>query len=135
MLKETLAALTLSGVLIFGGCDNSEYIEGTVVKEAGTITQIVPSSGAMFGNESIKFSKPSYIIQIQTPQGLYTADIKHYFHQDKSLESMALVIEKGTKVKIQKSALGSSRFSEDKMGYLYTNEILVLGKEQDLTKE
>ncbi len=108
-----------------GGCEQKpRYVYGTVTKEHGTVAQIVNSSGAIFGNESVKFSNPTYALQIQTDRGLYTATIREL--STRPLESLALAIEEGTKVKILTSYLEMpQRFGEDKIGWLYSDEIFV----------
>jgi len=122
-------------VLASAGCEQREpeYSIGAVVKERGTVAQIVESNGAIFGNESVKISDPTYVLQIQFPQGLYTVSVDESW--DKPLEALALGIEEGGQVKVQERLLNSrSRFGEDKIGKLYSNEIIVLYSEDTVVK-
>jgi len=112
------------------GCEQKkqEYVTGTVTQERGTVAQVVESSGALFGNESVKISDPTYVLQIQTPQGLYTASVRESWK--KPLEALALAIDEGSQVRIEKRYLDNNqRFGEDRVGYLYSNEIIVRSKE------
>jgi hypothetical protein len=117
------------GVLVLAlatGCEQKkpEYVTGTITSERGTVAQVVESSGALFGNESVKISDPTYVLQIQTPNGLYTASVSESWN--KPLEALALAIEEGSRVRIEKRYLDDKmRFGEDKVGYLYSNEITV----------
>lgn len=130
-LQKALAVGVL-GVSLFTGCieqEKPEYVIGTVKKELGTVAKVVKSRGAIFGNESVKISDPTYLLQIQTPQGLYTASVINIGSPYRTLESLALVIEEGSKVKIRKSILDDKyRFAEDKIGYLPSNAIIVISK-------
>jgi len=130
-----IGALTLA---LATGCEQKkpekpEYVTGTVIQERGTVVQLVESSGALFGNESVKISGQAYILQIQTPQGVYTASI---IKGQKPLEALALVIEERSRVRIEKKYFDEKRyfhtnfrFGEDKIGYLYSDEITVESKE------
>jgi len=118
-------------VLAFAsGCDRGPskpsdiYLEGTVKKEAGSVAQIVESSGALFGNESVKFSDPTYVLQIETPEGIYTASVQQY--GDRTLDALALVIEEGSRVKFAKRYHNRDRFGEDRIGKIYSDELTVL---------
>jgi hypothetical protein len=122
--------------LALGGCgDNqsnpksnpepNQYVYGTVVKERGTVAQMINATNVESKN-SEKNDK-SYVLQIQTDRGLYTATIKEYgFSGNHTLEALALAIEEGSKVKIPLKFLeNDQRFAEDKIGWLYANEIFV----------
>ena len=118
------------GAMMLQGClkeTESVYLEGTVIKELGSVASIVPSNGAFFGNESIKFSQKTYILQIQTSEGLYTVDV--YEGYRKTLESLALVIEPGDRVQFEKfggGCPGASNFGNDKIGRISSGKITVL---------
>jgi len=118
-------------VLAFAsGCDNKPskpsdiYLEGTVKREAGSVARIVESSGALFGNESVKFSNPTYVLQIETPEGVYTASVVQY--GNKTLDALALVIQEGSRVKFAKRHHDNDRFGEDRIGKIYSDELTVL---------
>ncbi len=122
--KKTICSLVLATMIGLSGCGQKlQYTYGTVTKERGTVAHIVESSGALFGNESVKFNDPTYVLQIQTDRGLYTATIREW---TRPLESLALAIEEGTRVKILTQYLEQrDRFGEDKIGWLYSDEIIV----------
>ena len=113
------------------GCENKpEYVAGIVTQERGNVARVIESSGAIFGNESVKINDPTYILQIQFPQGLYTASIRESI--SKPLVALALAIEEGSQIKIDKKYFEgkyTNRFEKDKIGYLWSNEIIVESKE------
>ena len=126
-IQKTLGIGLLLNVA--SGCERlpGDYLEGTVIKEAGSAAQLVESRGAFFGNESVKLSNPTYLLQIQTSDGVYTTSVFNtppLNERYKSLEALALVIEEGTKVRF----LYKSRFGEDRIGHIYSDEITVLNK-------
>ncbi len=94
------------------------YVRGIVIKE----------------QESLKISNPTYTIQVKTEDvlyttregGLYTISVKESYR--KPLEALALAIEEGSRIKV-KEECWDSRFGENKVGYLYSDEIIVCGKE------
>ena len=55
-------------------------MEGKVVKEGGTIVNVLPSDGVIFGNESVKFGKPTYILTIETNEGKYVIDVEEGYN-------------------------------------------------------
>jgi len=114
------------------GCVDSgpsqEYVTGTVLTEMGNIARIEESSGALFGNESVKIGDPTYLLEIQTPQGLYIVSVIEDYK--KPLEALARAIEEGSQVRIEKRDLDNSyRFGEDKVGHLRSDEIVVVREE------
>jgi hypothetical protein len=137
-IQKTLAALVFAAGATISGCgaaDNPNYVVGTIKQEKGTVNQLVDSSGALFGNDSVKIGNPTYVLQFQTDQGLYTAKIKERrwagSREVKPLTALAVAIEEGSRIKVEKRYLDSSeRFSDDKIGFLYSDEILVLPKEK-----
>src|SRR3989344_6340839 len=63
MTIKTLSSIVLAGALalVGAGCSHHpQYQEGKVTKESGTVVNIVESSGALFGNESVKFGNPNF---------------------------------------------------------------------------
>ena len=111
------AVLGLATVTIGVGCKRQEeqYVEAIVTREFGTATHIVESSGAMFGNESVKFRYPTYGIQFKIGEDVYTASIKSSIHE--SLESLAVAIDEGTKIQIKERLL-KSQFDKGRVGFL-----------------
>ena len=125
-IRKTLGAIVLSAAIGLSSCDNSgsgsgeKYLEGTVIKEAGTVTQ------------SPRFGDPSYVLQIQTENGVYTVSVI-YNGGDKTLEALSLAIEEGTRIRFAIRQFGKDRFSEDRIGRIYTMHdgrgIIVLNQE------
>ena len=120
-------------VLILNGCASFQpkYLEGKVTKESGTIVNLVESSGAFFGNESVKFGNPNYILTIETSGGKYIVDVSETY--SKPLAALAEAIEVGDKVKFKtnyEAMIGDIRsyFSSDKIGSVPSDEIEVIKK-------
>ena len=97
-------------VLALSGCKEPDYVNGTVVAEKGTVNGW----------------KPTYAIQIQTPQGLYTTSITEgCMYYSKTLPALELAIKEGTKVKIDKQILESGRFGKERIGSLTSDEVII----------
>lgn len=124
-IKKYFGVGALALAFASGCTGESISLEGTVKKEAGSVAQIVESSGARFGNESVKLSDPTYVLQIETSEGLYTASVVNCC-SGRSIEALALVIEEGSRVKFKKVNNGRHNFYEDRIGTLNTYEIEVL---------
>jgi len=103
------------------------YIEGTVVEEYGRGLGLEESSGAWFGNESVRIVNPSYTLKIQTSEGVYTASVYCSWTSRKTLEALSAAIEPGTKIRFAKRYKGREKFDEDKIGTIRTDELTVLG--------
>ncbi|MBI5804090.1 hypothetical protein HY450_02505 [Candidatus Pacearchaeota archaeon] len=106
-MRKNISGLALAGCLLFGGCVEDEqkprYIEGVVLEESGTVVQrqrvIEESSGALFGNESVKVGNPTYAIKFKSDEGkIYNLSV---WATDNFLEALALAIEKDTKIKVE----------------------------------
>ena len=86
-----IEALALTSVV---GCSDPRYLSGKVVKESGSVVSIVPSRGAVFGNESVKFGRPNYILTVDVNNGgsnskydgRYTMNV---YQRNKSLAALA----------------------------------------------
>ena len=68
IIGASLFPLALVGC---GSCDDYEinYIEGEVVREGGSLVRnLAESSGAFFGNESVKVGKPTYVLTVKTDE-------------------------------------------------------------------
>ncbi|MFH1174980.1 MAG: hypothetical protein V1725_07650 [archaeon] len=117
---------TIIGTLLMSGCVNTTYLQGKVVKEAGSVASVVESSGALFGNESVKFSNPTYLLQVQTSQGLYTIDVQNGCF-GKTIEGLALAIEEGDSIRFPITIEPNTQyFSGDRIGKLKADLITVL---------
>ncbi len=107
-IKKTLGMIVLAGAIGLSGCDDKpqqEYISGTVLKEAGTIIDrqkiIENSKDSSFGNTSINFGKPTYVIQFKVDDGkVYTFAVKE--SDQNKLDALNLAIEEGTRIRINK---------------------------------
>lgn len=131
VFKKTLTSIILAGALGLTGC-SKEYKIGTVEKEFGNVAQIVESKGAIFGNESIKFGNPTYILQIKTEDGeTYTASIKSC--GKRRVEAIALALKEGDRVRFVVNdpinGYSDSGFGNDKVELIYADQIEILKKE------
>jgi|SRR3989344_2073 len=127
-LRKTLTSIVLASAIGLTGCSR-DYKTGTVEKESGTVAQIVKSSGALFGNESVKFGNPTYILQIKTDEGIYTASVKPY--RNRTIEALATALEEGDRVRfvVNDSARYGKTFGSDRVGTIYADQIEILPKE------
>ena len=94
-----IGALILPYVI---GCGPSKqnFIEGEVIKEEGTLAQLDKSSGALFGNESVKLGG-SYVLIIKATDGItYTLKINDTYA--KPVAALAQAIEEGDTVRFIK---------------------------------
>ncbi len=128
--KLTLGFLALAGTIgLSAGCGGETiYVNGTVVNEFGSIVDrqkaIQSSSGALFGNESIKIGS-TYGVQFKAEDGkVYTMGI---VSSSSMLETLNMAIEKGTKFRIEKHDF-DLRF-EGPVGCVYSSEIEILPNE------
>ncbi len=120
-----IGALALSLV----GCGEVKpiYLEGRVIKESGTVVNLVESSGALFGNESVKLGNPNYLLTVETSEGKYIMDISE--HYSKTLAALAEAIEVGDKVRfITNDPNDYPGFSKDRIGTIHSHNIEVLGR-------
>jgi len=129
-LKRLLCAGSLAGLAFLSGCNQpSKYVEGIVKKEKTNILEIAPSKGALFGNESVRITgDKNYVLQIETNEGLYTASVIPTSYGKKTLEALSEAIEEGTRVKFPTRVENRMMFGEDKIGTIYSDFLVVLGK-------
>jgi hypothetical protein len=133
-IKKTLSSIVLAGALAFGsaGCSyHQEYQEGKVTKESGTVVNVVESSAALFGNESVKFGNPNYVLTVETDQGKYVINVRE--SSSKPLAALAEAIEVGDRIRFGTNyhkGFGDSRnyFSKDRIGSVPSNKVELLGK-------
>lgn len=115
---------------------------GTCIALSGLITGIVGFStkpeADQFYLEGVVEKEycggSTYVLQIKTSEGVYTASV----FQDgyKTLAALSLAIEKGDSVRFLKTdnkdyaatLCAKAKFDEDRIGYVYSSEIKVLGK-------
>lgn len=94
--------LAITGLIALAaaGCDDPKihnYQEGTVLKESGTLPRLVPSNGALFGNESVKIDNLTYVLTVQTEKGNYIFNVDE--SHNKPLAALEEAIEVGDKVR------------------------------------
>jgi hypothetical protein len=122
--------------LTLGGCSGfkPEYLEGTVIKESGSVVNIVQSSGALFGNESVKFGQQNYILTVETTSGKYIIDVNEGYNSRIPLAALAEAIEVGDKIKFKTNyesgwgSRGRLYFSRDRLGSIWIDDIEILNK-------
>jgi len=100
LYQKILATGALIGAIGLAGCEQPkpQTLEGTVKEEFGTASRIVESSGAIFGNESVKFGDPTYGLILEANDGTYTINIKDYWK--KPVIALAKAIEPGDRVRV-----------------------------------
>ena len=119
------------------GCDDSVpqdyygFKTGTVVKIDGTLLRLVPSTGALFGNDTMKIGA-TYILSVQCPDGLYVVQVDNIEGGPQTIYTLNSAIKVGTKIKFAtKESPGNleyitPNFSEGKMGIVDSNSIIIL---------
>lgn len=100
-----------------------ETLEGTVKEEFGTAQGIVKSSGALFGNESVKIGDFVYGLVLETHKGVYTLSVIPY---QKSVYALAKAIEPGDKVRITYDDY--THIGNDRIGETYSDTIELIEK-------
>ncbi len=104
--------------------DKSEYKEGVVIRESGNFAGLEDSSGAVFGNRSVKIGGGTYVLHVKTSDATYTFSV---YQSDKPLEALALAIEEGTKIRFRtKGYFGGPCFSSDNIGWNKSDDVSVL---------
>lgn len=133
--KQILEAVVLLGTIGLVGCTSSEYRTGTIERETGTATQIVESRRAAFGNESVRFGDQTYILQIRTAEGLYTASVDQCDQRDneRTIGALATALHESDRVRFcvvrpWPSERPRHPFGRDKIGRLCTSEIELLSR-------
>jgi len=116
-----------TAVVVIGltvGCKRNTTLEGTVKEEFGTAQRIVDSSGAIFGNESVKFGDPTYGLVLETDKGEYVIIVNNY--HTKPITALAKAIEPGDIVRIRYDQ--STKIGNDGIGKTDSDTIELLGK-------
>jgi hypothetical protein len=91
--------MTLVVCLFFLGCaDKTIRIEGEVIKIFGTLPGLVQSSGALFGNESVKINNPSLVYVVKVGEDVYTLDVFDNYESSISKINLASRICLGTRI-------------------------------------
>ena len=128
LYQKILATGALIGAIGLTGCGEQlkpQTLEGTVKEEFGTASRIVESSGAIFGNESVKFGDPTYGLVLEANDGTYTINIRNYWK--KPVIALAKAIEPGDRVRITFDYRGT-RIGNDKVGTTPSTTVDVIEK-------
>jgi starvation-inducible outer membrane lipoprotein len=119
-------------ILALNGCgDTPKYQEGRVTNESGTAVDIVESRGALFGNESVRFGRPTYCLTVETSRGTYVMDVFVRPLFSKSLVALGEAIKVGDSIRFRTNSRGLIRrdyFSSDRIGCIPSDEIELLKK-------
>jgi len=128
LIKKAIGLGILGGAFALTGCEDGKYLEGKVVKESGMVANVVPSDGAVFGNESVKFGNSSYVLTINTAEGDYVIDI--YNGTRKTLAGLNEAINVGSRVRFRTNnhMNGFSVFGADRIGTISADDVDFLGK-------
>lgn len=115
-------------VLALAGC--AQYKTGEIIKEyGGDSNRLIPSqiNGFFISGETVKIGN-SYVLQIRTKDGDYTASIKEDGPPPVvTLEALSIVIKEGDKIKFPTTnSLGIDRFNTNKIGIIYSDDIEIL---------
>jgi hypothetical protein len=135
MKAKILLPITFGLLGLIGCTAKPEYKTGKVLKESGSVTNLVQSSGAVFGNESVKIGT-NYLLELQTKDGTYIADVKQNYEVDqpeKTIEGLALAIEEGDSVRFATTKghphnIDNALFDKDKIGTTYTSSMTLVWK-------
>jgi hypothetical protein len=125
-----IGALVLPYVIGCGPQPN-DYTEGKIIKEGGTIMHLQKSSGALFGNESVKISDPTYVLTVETSNGTYTLQITN--HHLKPVSALEQAIEEGDTISfpVARCREGESFINistKDNIGTISSNFISIVRK-------
>ena len=126
-IKRTIATLGLAGILALSGCEDEkpEYLEGEIIGEGGSAVNLVKSSGAMFGNESVKLGEPSYVITVKTDKGAYIINVTGNHYRPVIVLAEAAKTRKHIKFRTNHfdGVYNFSYFSADRIGNVPSYEI------------
>lgn len=135
--RKLFVAPLIAAAVGLGGCEN-EYQTGEVIRESGTLVEnrenrLEDSSGAIFGNDSVRVGNQSYILTVKASDGVYTIGVIDGRSSNnqiyKPIEALEQAIEVGDRIKFLTAFNGTRRkFSEDKIGSNYSSSITVVEK-------
>lgn len=130
-MKGTLGVL-VAGAPAISGC-SKDYEEGIVKAAYLDGRRIEESSGALFGNESVKLGSKAYVLEIQTSDGVYTAVVNDNYKG--SLNALIVATRNpGTKIRFMTRCNLDRRFRKDRIGELSVDEIEVTGRAEAPSK-
>lgn len=128
--RKGLYICGLALALATGCTEKSKTIIGTVEKEGGTLVQqkqiIEKSSGAMFGNESIKFGDQTYVLTVDAPEGRYVVTVAQ--RSGKPLAALEEAIEQGDTIEMSIHPWNPLYKAKDKIGSIPSDSITLKAK-------
>ena len=124
LLKVTLGALAAGAGTFVSGCEETDVYKDGIVKERyADGVRLEESSGALFGNASVKLGAHHYVLEIETPdKKVYTASVRPY---GDCLEALMVAIKRGTEVRFAVRRHGCDNFREDRIGEIRVDDIRV----------
>ena len=132
LYQKILATGAVIASIGLSGCGENQCskqtlqtLEGTVKEEFGTTQRIVESSGAIFGNESVKFGGPTYGLVLETDEGEYIINVRD-IPRLKPVYALARAIEPGDKVRITYDLF--TRIGNDRVGTTDSDTIELIEK-------
>ena len=127
LYQKILATGAIIAAVGLTGCGKlqPQTLEGTVKEEFGTAQRIVESSGAIFGNESVKLGDPSYGLVLETDKGEYVISVRDIPNR-KPVYALAKAIETGDRVRITYD--GYTKIGEDRIGKTDSDTIELIEK-------
>ncbi len=106
----------------------SEYIEGVVVREGGTLTRALESCAT----GSVGDAGLSYIILLDAAEERYSIEVVS--SGDKSRTALAEAIEPGDRIKIDR-LYGGLNVSEDNIGAVWSRGVHLIAKKDQIKAE
>lgn len=135
-IVKSLTVIGLVGILVGCSPKPENFVEGTVLKEYGNVARVVDSTGALFGNDSVKLGNPHYGLLVKTSEGNYTIEVdvtdRSGSSGQKTAYNLAMAIEEGTNIRFPTSFDGDSNtenpigFTKDRIGFIDPDDIEIL---------
>ena len=129
MLKNVAILGFLIGFAVSTGCNKGQKVrvEGEVIKISGTLPTLIQSSGALFGNESVKINGTSLVYTVRTTNGkIFTLNILE--HSQIPRAALISRICLGTKVSFMVQLVTEKEAENDPtigVGSIYSKDFLV----------
>ena len=131
-IRKNLMGIVLVGATGLIGCEENNVSYKGLEKTEQENAEIDPFAYGTVIDEIIGYGQVVYYaIKFQIGEDIYSAEIVGENYSKRNRNALALAIEPGTKIRIPKKYLGSNRFEKDKIGFLNTDEIVVLGKQRE----
>ena len=126
-LKQKIHWSVAAILIILSGCSPTNYLEGTVKEIYTNTPHLTKSSGAIFGNESVKLNNPYCCLVVDTNSGTYIVEIgddSMGTSGPKTIYNLLVAIRIGTKIKfpVKKAAT-------DKIELLDPDDIEILSND------